>query len=164
MHPAAPARVIWDIVQGFIVLFLFIDLPIELAFGESGAAFKDSSWTLGEVGYLGGRYSDGGTLVLGTPTLATFIDVMMILDFFLQFRMAYRHDVNGDVEELVTDQRAIFIRTVFGDAHNFIPSTYFVVSLVSAIPLDAWLDEPYFRLLKCSRVERLKHVIDDESE
>ena len=118
MHPAAPARVIWDIVQGFIVLFLFIDLPIELAFGESGAAFKDSSWTLGEVGYLGGRYSDGGTLVLGTPTLATFIDVMMILDFFLQFRMAYRHDVNGDVEELVTDQRAIFIRTVFGDAHN----------------------------------------------
>lgn len=189
VHPLSPVRVLWDIVQGFIVVYLFFYLPFQLAFAhddELEQKMRDemqSTMTVVELPddntTLAGRMVTSrlasflgidtiGATEYATPSLDTFIDWMIVMDFFLQFRTAYSLAHNDETTEIVTSSKKIFAYRVFGRSMNYIPSSSFVVSLITAMPLDKWAymylgyghrNAAYFRAVKCLRVERMKHTM-----
>lgn len=171
LHPLSPTCVLWDIVHGFIVLYLFIFLPFTIAFQHADELKSSGTTSMLETTvvvderfreYFGFK-DDSKDIVF--PSFDVFIDSLIIADFFLQFRTAYALEHNDESTKIVTSPKQIFIYRVFGRAFNYIPSVAFSVSLITSIPFDRLMTPYYgsrgayyFRAIKCLRVEQLEHT------
>ena len=168
-HPLSPMKVLWDIIQGFIVLYLFVFLPVQIAFAH--AHKLELTTTKRRTVVLDERFekffgSEVQSNALEAPSFDNVIDWLILVDFVVQFRTAYYLEHNDASTEIVASQRQILLFRVFGRAHNYLPSVSFLVSLITTMPLDQWLipyygahGAYYFRAVKCLRVEQLKHTM-----
>jgi hypothetical protein len=172
LHPLSPTRVLWDITQGFVVLYIFIFLPVTIAFSHADdLELHNTKSLLTTSVVIDKRFEtiaglDAGSKEIEFPSLDVVIDWLIVVDFFLQFRTAYALEHNDAPTNIVVSQKKICTYRIFGRAFNYIPSVSFCTSLITSIPFDRLMipyyghhGAYYFRAIKCLRVERIEHTM-----